>query len=82
MAQFSKYVSSVQGRLVNRWDTKSLIGAVRNPDGSVTWDTEQITPLPAEFVATYGGELRQCLVGGDLVERTEEQYQSYLEEHG
>lgn len=84
--KFVRYVSSVEGRLVHRWDAPdSLIGAkyvpedAREPgDPAVVWDTAKILPLTDEYCRKYVIELRKSISRGDLIERTEADYLAQL----
>lgn len=84
--QFVRFVSSVEGRIVTRWDSPgSCIGArlataQERKDGAepFTWDTECVVPLTAEFCARFDRELRNALRNGDLLERKREDWEGWL----
>jgi hypothetical protein len=84
--QFAAFVSSVEGRLMHRWDAPQIpIGArviperEREADGpAVEWDTQKIIPLTVEFVRRFGLELREAIRNGDLRQRTAEEYARQL----
>lgn len=84
--QFTRFVSSVDGRLVARWDAPgSCFGArvstLEERTGGaapIQWDTACVVPLTAPFCAKYDRELRNALRGGDLLERTREDWQAWL----
>lgn len=84
--KFVRYVSSVKGRLVSRWDSLSThIGArVTTPEQRsagaepVLWDEELVLPLTEQFCARFNKELRQAIRNGDLKERSEQDYTAWL----
>lgn len=83
---FVRFVSSVAGRLVSRWDAQgSSFGArvstrAERESGAehITWDTDCVIPLTAEFCAKYDRELRNAVRGGDLVERSRRDWEAWL----
>jgi hypothetical protein len=83
---FVRFVSSVEGRLVSRWDANGssfgarVATAVERADGAeaIVWDTECVVPLTAAFCARYDRELGNALKHGDLVERTREEWEAWL----
>lgn len=83
---FVRFVSSVEGRLVSRWDApQSFIGArwhspeeTKETGQRVAWDTDAVVPLTDAFCARFDKELRCALRDGDLLERTEEDYKAWL----
>jgi hypothetical protein len=84
--QFVRFVSSVEGRLVSRWDANgSSFGArvatsVERAEGAeaIVWDTACVVPLTAAFCARFDRELRNALKAGDLVERSREDWLTWL----
>lgn len=84
--EFSRFVSSVKGRLVSRWDApNSSFGArvataeERAAGGeSIVWDEECVVPLLASFCDRFDRELRNALRNGDLKERKREDYDAWL----
>jgi hypothetical protein len=85
--EFSRFVSSVQGRLVARWDANGssfgarVATAVERGEGAepIVWDTECVVPLTAAFCARYDRELRNALKHGDLVVRSREDWLAWLQ---
>lgn len=83
---FVRFVSSVEGRLVSRWDANGssfgarVATAVERAEGAepIVWDTECVVPLTAAFCARFDRELRNALKAGDLRERTREDWQAWL----
>jgi len=83
---FVRFVSSVEGRLVGRWDaTGACFGArvatrEEREAGAepMQWDTECVVPLTAAFCAKYDRELRNAVRGGDLLERKREDWEAWL----
>lgn len=84
--EFVRFVSAVEGRLVTRWDTlTSYIGARKtNADEraggapAIEWDLEQVVPLTRDFCARFDKELRSAFRHGDLRDRSEKDYESYI----
>lgn len=81
--RFQRFFRSVEGRAVARFGSGSrtraceLIGAVR--DGtSIVWDTERVTPLPADYCRRYVRELSRAVQRGDLIEVSREAYERYI----
>jgi hypothetical protein len=85
--EFARYVSSVEGRLVSRWDANGssfgarVATAAERAEGAeaIVWDTECVVPLTAAFCARYDRELRNALKHRDLVERTREDWLAWLQ---
>lgn len=83
---FVRFVSSVEGRLVARWDAQgSSFGArvstrAEREAGAehIYWDTDCVVPLTAPFCAKYDRELRNAIRGGDLRERSREDWLAWL----
>jgi len=83
---FTRFVSSVEGRLVSRWDAPGACFGARlatfeeRKAGAApfTWDTECVVPLMGAFCAKYDRELRNALRGGDLKECSREDYEQWL----
>ena len=86
LVEFTRFVSSVEGRLVARWDAPgSCFGAKqataaerREGVEPIQWDTARVVPLTAPFAAKYDRELRNAIRGGDLVERTRADFEAWL----
>jgi hypothetical protein len=84
--QFVRFVSSVEGRLVSRWDAQGssfgarVATAAERAEGAepIVWDTECVVPLTAPFCAKYDRELRNALKHGDLVERSRADWEAWL----
>lgn len=81
--RFVRFVSSVTGRVVSRWDTGKPFGAritteKERQDGAppIVWDTERVIPLSAEFCERFARELNQAVAHGDLKERTLAEYEA------
>lgn len=85
--QFVRFVSSVPGRLVTRWDNPSASFGARVTTlderkagaAPIIWDPDVVIPLTAEFCARFERELRDALRNGDLVERMEADWQRWLQ---
>jgi hypothetical protein len=85
--EFARYVSSVEGRLVSRWDANGssfgarVATAAERAEGAaaIVWDTECVVPLTAAFCARYARELRNALKHGDLVQRSREDWEAWLQ---
>lgn len=83
--QFVRFVSSVEGRLVGRWDApRTSFGARvtsleerKHGAEPIVWDTEAVIPLQDAFVRKYDRELRGAIRRGDLLERKREDYNAY-----
>jgi hypothetical protein len=84
--EFTRFVSSVKGRLVARWDTSgSCFGARvltreerKTAPESIVWDEACVVPLTAQFCAKYDRELRNAIRNGDLLERKREEWEAWL----
>jgi predicted NUDIX family NTP pyrophosphohydrolase len=85
---FPAYVSSIKGHLVPRPDGggRSYFGArissaAERAAGAETivWDTDQVVPLTAIFLASFPLELPGWLRSGALRKRTHEDYVAWLE---
>jgi hypothetical protein len=84
--QFVKFVRSVEGRLVGRWDAGpyhyfgARLGSneERAEDKPIIWDTQQVIPLTQEFVIRFGRELGRALRHGDLKVASEAEYTAWL----
>lgn len=82
--EFVKFVSAVDGRLATRWGgLNSYFGAsLATPDQvaqgaqPITWDTEKIYGLTAEYVSRFSRELEHALRDGDLVARTKDEFEA------
>lgn len=70
---FSLFVSSVEGALVTRYGSRTLIGATRTPT-SIEWDTELITAIPTDEYERFRREYDRALRDGSLVERSAEDW--------
>lgn len=85
--QFVRFVRAVEGRLVSRWDVgpTHYFGArlgtpAERADGkSIIWNTEQVIPLTAEFVARFPRELAKAIRHGDLEEVKADAYAAWIE---
>ena len=85
--QFVRFVSSVPGRLVTRWDNPATpIGArvstaEERTAGAepIVWDEERVTPFTADFAARFDRELRGAFARGDLVERQRADWEAWTE---
>ncbi len=77
--EYTSFVSSVEGRVVPRWDTPGLFFGARIVQGDppVVWDTKRVVPLTQAFCDRYSRELSQAFEMGDLVERTREDFEAY-----
>lgn len=86
MVEFVRFVRSVEGRLVTRWDAPPacigarIASAEERKAGAppIVWDTQVVVPLTAQFCARYDRELRQAIVGGDLVECSRDDWGAWL----
>lgn len=85
---FAAYVSSVEGRLVSRWDVgpwsyfgARVASAEERARGAepIVWEPDRVIPLTAEFCARFERELRDALANGDLKQRSAEEYAAWLE---
>lgn len=84
---FVRFVSSVKGRLVARWDTPNasfgarvVTGEERKAGGEpIVWDEACVIPLTAAFCDRFVRELSGALRDGDLQQRTAEDYAAWLE---
>ena len=76
------FVSVRSGALVTRFTlagkASGLIGVVRGEGGAFTWRPEAIVMLPAEEVSVHRVPYGHALAQGDLVRRTEAEYQAQL----
>jgi hypothetical protein len=84
LPKFTRFVRSVEGRAVARFDSGSptraceFIGATRM-GREIVWDTDKIVPLTEEYCRRYVRELNKAVRCGDLVETTREAYEQQLE---
>lgn len=84
--EFVRFVSSVEGRTVSRWDAPGAyfgakVATLEERKAGATpviWDEERVTPLTAQFCARYERELRNALKNGDLKDRKREEYEAWL----
>lgn len=82
--KFTRYVRSVEGRAVARFDSGSptraceFIGATRM-GREIVWDTDRIVPLTEEYCRRYVRELNKAVRFGDLIETTREAYEQQQE---
>jgi hypothetical protein len=80
--KFSRYVRSVEGRLVSRWGESGLFGAIRTVDKvtgiTLAWDTKRVTGLTQDYCDRFNKELRRAFANGDLVECTTADYLDWL----
>lgn len=84
--EFVRFVSSVEGRLVARWDAAGASFGARVATRAereagaepMQWDVECVVPLTAAFCAKYDRELRNAIKGGDLRERKREDWEAWL----
>lgn len=84
--EFVRFVSSVKGRLVTRWDAQGACFGARlatleeRKAGAepISWDEACVVPLTAAFCAKYDRELRNAIRGGDLLVRSREDYDAWL----
>ena len=76
------FVSVRSGALVTRFTlagkASGLIGVVRGEGGAFAWHPEAIVMLPAEEVSVHRVPYGHALAQGDLVRRTEAEYQAQL----
>jgi len=72
VAAFALFVSSVEGRPVTRYGTKTLIGADRDPSNprKINYRTKDIVPLPTDEAERYSREYARHIEDGDLVAHT------------
>lgn len=85
--KFALFVSSVEGRLVSRWDAPSssfgarVATAEERKAGSepIVWDPACVVPLTEQFAAKCDRELRNAFKNGDLKKRTEADWRAWLE---
>ena len=83
---FVRFVSSVEGRLVGRWDAQGASFGARVATRAereagaepMQWDVECVVPLTAAFCAKYDRELRNAIRGGDLLERKRDDWEAWL----
>lgn len=84
---FAAYVSSVEGRLVSRWDVgpwsyfgARVASAEERAKGAepIVWEPERVIPLTAEFCQRFERELRDALANGDLRKRTAKEHEAWL----
>lgn len=88
--KFALYVSSVDGRTVARPGTAGPgaphagIGvSLRSPEevkagnAEPVWDTKAVIPITEAEYLRYGREYRALIAGGDLVERSEDEFVAY-----
>lgn len=86
VVEFTRFVSSVEGRVVSRWDAPgSVFGAKvatleERKAGAepIVWDPERVVPLTAAFCARFERELRNAVRNGDLRERTRADWEAWL----
>ena len=74
---FDKFVSSVPGKLVTRFGSRTYIGA-RITEGGPEWDPDDIVALTGDELATYRREYARALRDGALVERTRDEWMARL----
>lgn len=82
---FTRFVSSVEGRLVTRWDAQGSSFGARVAtaeeraagDAPISWDPTCVVPLTPQFCAKFDRELRNAIRNGDLKERTEADWQAW-----
>lgn len=83
LPKFTRFVRSVEGRAVARFDSGSrnraceLIGATRM-GREIVWDTNKIVPLTEEYCRRYVRELNTAIRRGDLIESTLAEYEDQL----
>jgi len=73
------YVSSVEGRHVQRYGSETMIGAVidRSVDGLIKWDTDKVVAIPEPEYQTYRAEYDRLLKEGSLVRRTAAEFAAH-----
>lgn len=80
LPKFTRFVRSVEGRAVARFDSGSpnraceLVGATRT-GREIVWDTDKIVPLTEGYCDRYVRELNKAVRCGDLIETTREAYE-------
>lgn len=77
--EFVKFVSSVEGCLVQRYGSPNYVGAVRTPKG-IEWLTTQVVGLTETELVRYGREYKNALRDGALKERSADDFLAQLEE--
>src|SRR5689334_4165539 len=85
--EFVRFVSSVEGRLVSRWDANGSSFGARVATSEerkagvepIVWDEACVIPLTAAFCARFDRELRNAIRNGDLLERSAEDHAAWLE---
>jgi hypothetical protein len=75
------YVSSVEGRHVQRYGSETMIGAVidRSVEGLVRWDTEKVVAIPEAEYQAYRAEYERLIREGSLVRRTAADFDAHNE---
>jgi hypothetical protein len=73
------FVSSVEGHLVTRLGTNTLIGASRDPRAPdrVTWELDAIIAIPGPEYIAHKREYDRALREGGLRKRTEAEFAAY-----
>lgn len=73
---FGLFVSSVEGRPVARFGTKTLIGAERDPSKprKIVYRTKDIVPIPVDEAERYSREYGRLIADGDLVKHTADEW--------
>lgn len=70
------FVSSVEGRIVHKFGSRIPIG-VSDTNGKIAWDTQAITMITPADVERYGAAYAKHIRAGDLVERTQEEFDAF-----
>lgn len=75
--RFALFVSSVEGRLVTRYGTRTFIGAERRASDprQLEWHTDQVIAIPHDEFRKYRREYLRALREGSLVVRTDAEWQ-------
>jgi predicted ATPase with chaperone activity len=72
------FLSCKNGKVVSRFGTGTMIGAELGPSG-YTFDEKVIVALSPAEVARYGSEYRRAVRRGDLIERTQADFDARIE---
>lgn len=82
MADELRYFSPVKGKVVRRYGTKGVIGAVLTKTG-YEWDEEAVVAIPITSIRPYLKEYNRALKGvrgggPSLIERTKADFDRYV----